>query len=65
MRVHLNGSQMEIEEGLTVRQLLERADPAYHHGLVELNGAFLPVKGYDRVLVEGDRLEVILPAFGG
>ncbi len=61
----MNGDELQVEEGLTVKQLLDRADPAYHHGLVELNGELLPAPGYERVLVEGDRVEVILPAFGG
>jgi sulfur carrier protein len=65
VRVWLNGEEREVDEGLTVKQLLERADPVYRHGLVELDGELLPASRYDRALVEGDRVEVILPAFGG
>ena len=65
MHVQLNGEVLKIEAGRTVKQLLDSADPAYQYGLVELNGAFLPKGRYGQELVEGDRLEVILPAFGG
>ena len=65
MRIVLNGEERRVEEGLTVARLLDDADPAYHHGLVEVNGELLPEERYDRLLVEGDRVEVILPAFGG
>jgi len=65
MRILLNGEDRQVQGGLTVAQLLDQADPAYHHGLVEVNGELLPRTGYGRLLVEGDRVEVILPAFGG
>jgi thiamine biosynthesis protein ThiS len=65
MRVRLNGDELVVEEGLTVRQLLDRADPAYRYGLVELNGELLPAARYGQILVENDRIEVVLPAFGG
>jgi thiamine biosynthesis protein ThiS len=65
VRIVLNGEERRVEEGLTVVRLLDDADPAYRHGLVEVNGELLPEERYDRLLVEGDRVEVILPAFGG
>ena len=65
MRIVLNGEERRVEDGLTVARLLDDADPAYRHGLVEVNGELLPTERYDRLLVEGDRVEVILPAFGG
>jgi thiamine biosynthesis protein ThiS len=65
VRIVLNGEERRVEDGLTVVRLLDDADPAYRHGLVEVNGELLPEERYDRLLVEGDRVEVILPAFGG
>jgi len=33
--------------------------------VVEVNGDYVPRTGYDRVLQDGDRVEIIRPAFGG
>jgi thiamine biosynthesis protein ThiS len=66
MRLFVNGLKQDVPEGLTVTQLLEAEGEPADHVVVEINGVYLPVRQYpSRVLQEGDRLEIILPAFGG
>lgn len=66
MRVQVNGEPRELEEGLTVAGLLALDREPSVHVLVEVNGALVPSgrHGVHR-LAEGDRVEIILPAFGG
>jgi len=66
MTLVINGLPREVPDGLTVGGLLEREREPARHVLVEVNGVYLPSVEYGRrVLIEGDRLEIILPAFGG
>lgn len=66
MKIVVDGEPAEVAAGLTVAGLLSaRGEPA-EHVLVELNGEFVPPGRFEhQVLAEGDRVEVILPAFGG
>jgi thiamine biosynthesis protein ThiS len=66
MRVVINGMEREIPRGTTVAQLLEQEEEPPDHVLVEVNGVYLPAQDHARrTLEEGDRVEIILPAFGG
>ena len=66
MTIILNGEPAQVAEGLTVAGLLEAEGEPAEHVLVEVDGEFVPPgKFAQRVLVEGDQVEVILPAFGG
>jgi thiamine biosynthesis protein ThiS len=66
MRIWVNDLERQVRDGLTVADLLEQDGEPAGHVLVEVNGAFLPVQRYaSRVLQDGDRVEVILPAVGG
>lgn len=62
----INGIARKVEPGFTVARLLERDGEPPDHVLVEINGTFLPIRLYEEhELRAGDRVEVILPAFGG
>lgn len=66
IRVDLNGSQREIEEGHTVRSLLESLE--IHPGMVvvELNREILERDSYDDVAItEGDTIELVHFVGGG
>lgn len=64
--VVINGLPREIPVGSTVAELLEHEREPARHVLVEVNGVYLPARDYAaRVLQAGDRVEIILPAFGG
>jgi len=66
MQITMNGEPREVQDGATVRQILDAEREPAGHVLVEVNGAYVPHPRYDAwVLREGDRLEIILPAFGG
>lgn len=66
MRLFVNGLEQDVPEELTVAQLLEAEGEPTDHVVVEINGIYLPVRQYtSRVLQDGDRVEIILPAFGG
>jgi thiamine biosynthesis protein ThiS len=66
MQLTINGMPVEAPEGATVRQILDSEHEPSRHVLVEVNGQYVPARLYhERVLTQGDRLEIILPAFGG
>lgn len=66
MKIVLDGEPERVADGLTVAGLLSaRGEPA-KHVLVEVNGELVrQAELQRRVLREGDRVEIILPAFGG
>lgn len=66
MKLILNGLQRELPEAITVADLLEHEGEPAGHVVVEVNGRFVPPGAHATLrLAEGDRVEVILPAFGG
>jgi len=66
MRVIVNGEEKVIAEGLTLAQLLDLEQMPASHVLVEVNAEYYPAGRLpDRVLAEGDSVEIILPIFGG
>jgi thiamine biosynthesis protein ThiS len=66
MRVRVNGDDQQLSDGITVADLLEQEGEPIRHVLVEVNGEYLPARLCgDRVLAEGDQVEIIRPAFGG
>lgn len=66
MQITVNGFARQARDGLPLLELLAaEGDPA-ELVLVEVNGEYLPRPQLaGRVLAEGDRIELILPAFGG
>ena len=66
MIVVVNGERREVRDGLTVRALLDEERMPASQVLLEVNGEYLPLRrGEDRAIVDGDRVEIILPAVGG
>ena len=66
MVIVVNGERREVPAGLTARALLDEEGTPASHVLVEINGVHVPLRrGEDRVLEDGDRVEIILPAAGG
>ena len=66
--VVIDGRALLVSAGTTVRGLLRilgEPDDG-RHLVVELNGRLVRARDYDDVVLsEGDRLEIIYPAFGG
>jgi thiamine biosynthesis protein ThiS len=66
VRLIVNGEPREEVDGLTVADLLAGAGEPADHVLVEVNGVYLPPRRFAvQRLADGDRVEIILPAFGG
>ena len=66
IRVHLNGSRREVEEGHSVRTLIESLE--IHPGMVvvELNREILERDSYDDLgISEGDTIEIVHFVGGG
>ena len=65
MRVTVNGQERELAAGSSVRDLLVLDREPVGHVVVEVNREYLPRDQYGVRLREGDRVEIIHPAFGG
>jgi thiamine biosynthesis protein ThiS len=66
MVIVVNDERRDVRDGLTLRALLEDERTPASHVLVEVNGVYVPLRrGEDREIVDGDRVEIILPAVGG
>ena len=66
MKIVVDGEPVEVRDGLTVADLLLQLGEPADHVLVEINQIFVPPAEHaTRVLVQGDEVEIILPAFGG
>ena len=66
MRLIVNGREKKVRDGLTLPALLAEDGEPVGHVLVEVNGEYVPTRLQKaRVLADGDRVETILPAFGG
>jgi thiamine biosynthesis protein ThiS len=66
MQIIINGLEQQVRQGLTVAELLAVEQEPRDHVLVEVNGAYVPATEYDSLVLQaGDRVEFILPAYGG
>lgn len=66
IRVTIDGLAETIPAGLTLAKLLQRRGEPVAIAMVEHNGEYVRKDHLPNVrLEEGDRIEVILPAFGG
>ena len=66
MQIIINGLERQVRQGLTVAELLTAEQEPRDHVLVEVNGAYVPAGEYEGLVLQaGDRVELILPAYGG
>jgi sulfur carrier protein len=64
--VIVDGLSEQIPAGLTLAELLERRGEPVKVVMAEHNGDYVPQARLATVRLEdGDRIEIILPAFGG
>ena len=64
--VVLNGEPERVAAGSSLLALLEAQGEPYDAALVERNGRLvLTERLAETTLADGDRIEVVLPAFGG
>jgi thiamine biosynthesis protein ThiS len=66
MKITVNGEGREVDEGSTLRALLERLEVRLEAVAVEKNGALVRRRDLDATrLSEGDRVEVVTFVGGG
>ena len=66
MRIHLNGEARDIQDGLSIADLLVQLDLTGRRVAVELNLDIVPRSQHAETrLREGDRLEVVHAIGGG
>ncbi len=66
MRIVVNGRDVEIEEGTTLSDLLDRLGIERRGIAIEVNREIVPKGEYGRKrLVEGDRIEIVRMVGGG
>jgi sulfur carrier protein len=66
MRITVNGSEMEVAEGLSVETLLAQLAVKREYTAVAVNREITPRAAYAAVaLREGDRVEIVRPMGGG
>ena len=66
MHIQLNGEARDIAPGTTLVQLLEAEGLAHRRVAVEINGEIVPRSQYsERIIAEGDRLEIVHAIGGG
>jgi sulfur carrier protein len=64
--VTVDGFADRVPAGTSVAELIQRHKAQHKDLLVELGGRFVPPGDYERtILKDGDRIELIHPAFGG
>ena len=64
--VEVNGESVELAKGVTLSQLLRQLEITTRHVAVELNLEIIPFEKHEeRILVEGDQLEVVSLVGGG
>lgn len=64
--VRINGNEMEHMEGKTIAEYLEEAGFDNRRVAVEQNGAIVPKKSYEEVIIsEADTIEVVSFVGGG
>jgi thiamine biosynthesis protein ThiS len=62
----IDGLPEHLTSGTTVLEVLKQRGEPTRHIIVEINGSFVHPDAYaEKRLREGDRLEVVYPAFGG
>jgi sulfur carrier protein len=65
MRIRVNGEEQELPTATDVRALVQRSGAPAEGVAVAVNGEVVTRSAWDRVLVEGDRVELIRAVGGG
>lgn len=66
MRVTVNGEPREVDDALTVAELLVRLDAPTRACAVEVNRTLVPRRDHPtRRLIEGDAIEIVTLVGGG
>lgn len=66
MNVKINGKEKQLDDGLTVRQLLKQLNIPFETVVVELNGDIIYKEEYEKVILkDNDKVEIVRFVGGG
>lgn len=66
MQIQFNGKPLDLPDRCSVRELLQLQQLGERRVAVEVNGSIVPRSGHaDRLLAEGDAVEVVQALGGG
>ena len=66
MKVLLNNKNTFLDDGLTIKSLLNQIDMKQKYFAVEVNEQIVPKSNYDIFLIkEGDKIEIVTAIGGG
>jgi thiamine biosynthesis protein ThiS len=66
MKVLLNNKSTFLDDGLTIKSLLNQIDMKQKYFAVEVNEQIVPKSNYDIFLIkEGDKIEIVTAIGGG
>jgi sulfur carrier protein len=66
IRISVNGEIKEVEEGLTITELIKALSYTKEGFAVAINMTFVPIKSYDTTTIkEGDKIDILAPVQGG
>ena len=66
MKISINGEPREVQEGITIQELLERLGTVKERVAVEVNTAVVRrARHAEHRLAEGDRVEIVTFVGGG
>lgn len=66
MKISINGEPREVQEGITIQELLERLGTVQERVAVEVNTAVVRrARHAEHRLAEGDRVEIVTFVGGG
>lgn len=66
MNVKINGKVKQLDDGLTVKQLLKQLNISFETVVVELNGDIIYKEEYEKVILkDNDKVEIVRFVGGG
>jgi sulfur carrier protein len=66
MKILLNNKSIFLDDGLTIKSLLNQIDIKHRYFAVEVNEQIVPKSNYDFFLIsEGDKIEIVTAIGGG
>ncbi|MBC7196669.1 MAG: sulfur carrier protein ThiS [Deferribacterales bacterium] len=66
MKVKINGKEKQLDDGLTVKQLLKQLNIPFETVVVELNGDIIYKEEYEKVILkDNDKVEIVRFVGGG
>ena len=64
--IHVNGKELQWEEGMTVTEMLKRKTYTYHKIVVKINDVVIPNEQFETTIIhDGDDVKAIHLLAGG